>query len=503
MHSNSVGFSANPIDYRRPFYLFPKDLQCIGKAKNKNNLKVISGRSFRKASKSASSARMPASRLGSLKEIHSLFKSGKLSPSDLLQESKRNFLEHNENGKIFTSHRNWDDLFKQAQESTERYKQKRELSMLDGIPVSLKDNICTTSLPTTCASQALQNYKSPFDATVVEKLNKSGAIVVGKTNMDEFGMGSHNATSFFGSCNNWRVRNSRGAPRSVGGSSGGAAASVLFGCARLALGTDTGGSVRLPASYCGLVAFKPTYGRISRFGVVPYANSLDTVGMIGRSVEDLQVSFDILKGRCPNDLTAVDPPTPSADFIRIAYLSGASSRDLPPPIDSLKPVHIQYGPVGERKTLMDAYRTISCAEAASNLQRYDSVNSWNDPNTRMSTDSIGRFSPQIQGRLEHGREVLLNSPGSLQKSYTVQSDLRDFFAQSFRSFDLIVTEMNIDQIPFLDENLADSLAADQDTIPISLAKLPALCFPIGDRYFQLVSSWGTDESLLSYCRHFS
>jgi aspartyl-tRNA(Asn)/glutamyl-tRNA(Gln) amidotransferase subunit A len=161
-------------------------------------------------------------------------------------------------------------------------------SVIDGQIIAIKDNIWTTRFPTTCASAILQGFQSPLDANVVNALQQGGALVIGKTNMDEFGMGSHSTNSYNGAVRNNVVQ---GAPRSAGGSSGGSAMAVLYELCRVALGTDTGGSVRLPAAYTGLIGFKPSYGRLSRYGVVPYANSLDTVGIIGRDCEDIYRTF--------------------------------------------------------------------------------------------------------------------------------------------------------------------------------------------------------------------
>lgn len=161
-------------------------------------------------------------------------------------------------------------------------------SSLDGQVVAIKDNIWTSRFPTTCASAILQGFRSPINSNVANTLEHGGALVVGKTNMDEFGMGSHSTNSHYGEVRNNTVP---GTARAAGGSSGGSAMAVLNEQCRIALGTDTGGSVRLPAAYTGLIGFKPSYGRLSRFGVIPYANSLDTVGMIARSCEDVMRTF--------------------------------------------------------------------------------------------------------------------------------------------------------------------------------------------------------------------
>ncbi|HET8986754.1 MAG TPA: amidase family protein, partial [Trueperaceae bacterium] len=170
---------------------------------------------------------------------------------------------------------------------------------LAGVPVVVKDNICVAGAPTTAASKILGSFVPPYSATVVERLEAAGAVVVAKANLDEFGMGSTNENSAYGP-----VLNPLATDRVAGGSSGGSAAAVAAGVVPLALGTDTGGSVRLPAAFCGVVGFKPTYGALSRYGVIAYASSLDQVGVIARSVEDVRLAFDVMRGQDPRDATS-------------------------------------------------------------------------------------------------------------------------------------------------------------------------------------------------------
>ncbi|KAJ5550735.1 hypothetical protein N7535_001322 [Penicillium sp. DV-2018c] len=197
-----------------------------------------------------------------------------------------------------------------VREADARREAGKPTSPVDGRLISIKDNICTRELPTTCASKILETFRSPFNATVVDQLEASGAIVAGKTNLDEFGMGSNNINSHFGPVVNPR-RDSSGENLSAGGSSGGSAASVAAGQCFASLGTDTGGSVRLPAAYTGTVGYKPSYGLISRWGVVAYANSLDTVGIIGKTSGDVRDIFNILNLHDPRDPTSLSIPSRS------------------------------------------------------------------------------------------------------------------------------------------------------------------------------------------------
>lgn len=206
---------------------------------------------------------------------------------EAVKKALENIRLSNAQANVFITLEKEDVLMHRAFQSQKRHEQGKALGMLDGMIVSIKDNINTSFMRTTCGSNVLRSFIPPFDATVVSRLVEQGALIIGKTNMDEFGMGSHNIHSAFGACSDRRTLNERGFGRSFGGSSGGAAASVALGCSQLALGTDSGGSVRLPAAYSGLIGFKPSYGAISRHGVIPYAHSLDTVGILGTSIADV------------------------------------------------------------------------------------------------------------------------------------------------------------------------------------------------------------------------
>ena len=257
---------------------------------------------------------------------------------------------------------------------------------LAGVPVAVKDNIATLHLPTTCASRILEGYVSPYEATVVSRLRAAGSVVVGKTNCDEFAMGSSNEYSAYGP-----VHNPVDPRRVSGGSSGGSAAAVAAGIVRIALGSETGGSVRLPAAYCGIVGVKPTYGRVSRYGLVAFASSLDQVGVMGRTVEDAALGMEIIAGHDPCDATSAprDVPRyrdaaarpleglvigrpveyfPASLDARVAQLCARA-------LDALRARGAQVRDVSLPHTdlAVPVYYIIAPAEASSNLARFDGV----------------------------------------------------------------------------------------------------------------------------------
>jgi len=376
------------------------------------------------------------------------------------------------------------------------------LPLLAGVPVALKDNLCTRGVPTTCASRILEGYIPPYDAYAVQKLRQSGAILVGKTNMDEFAMGSSNENSAFGPCHNpW---NTAHAP---GGSSGGSAAAVAAGCATLALGSDTGGSVRQPAAFCGVVAIKPTYGRVSRYGLVAFASSLDQIGPFARSVEDAAWLLEVIAGVDAHDATSVDQPVDnyaaaaqqSVKGLRVGVFRKALEEGTDPSVvngveDALRTLqnegctlvdvelpHAEYG--------VAAYYLVAPAEASSNLARFDGMRY----GLRKAADDLGEtyaksraagFGPEVRRRIMLGTYAL--SAGYYDAFYLKAQKVRTLiaqdFAQAFAGCDLIVTPTAPTPAFALNEKADDPLAmylADIFTLPPSLAGLPAISVPCG------------------------
>jgi len=297
--------------------------------------------------------------------------------------------------------------------------------LLEGVPIAVKDNICTAGSPTTCGSRIMSGYRSPYAATAVRRLTEAGCLVVGKTNMDEFAMGSSTENSAFGP-----VRNPLDRDRVPGGSSGGSAAAVAAGVVPIALGSSTGGSVRQPAALCGVVGVKPTYGRVSRYGLVAFASSLDQIGVLSRTVGDAACALEIMSGADPYDATSVDRPPPSASALDDVSLAGrviglpreyfgpgmdecvraACERTIEQMRDAgaeIREISLPTSPQA-----IPCYYVLAPAEASSNLARFDGVRyGFRAPGAHDLDDLYSRtrgdgFGPEVKRRIMIGTYVL-------------------------------------------------------------------------------------------------
>lgn len=369
--------------------------------------------------------------------------------------------------------------------------------------IAIKDNISTEGVPTTCGSAMLEEYVPPFDATVVERIKDAGGTIVGKTNMDEFGMGTTTETSAFGPTDN------PAAPGHVpGGSSGGSAAAVAAGRADMALGSDTGGSVRCPAAFCGVVGLKPTYGLVSRYGLIAYANSLEQIGPIASTVEDTARLLDVIAGEDPNDATTrehgdqttyADAATGDVDGLTIGIptelVEGADQEVKDGFWDGIDDLTAQ-GATTEQISLpavehaVEAYYVIAMSEASSNLARFDGVRyghsggfegNWNETFAKARREGFGE---EVKRRVLLGTFAL--SAGYQDKYYKQAQDARAWVKQefdaAFEEVDVIASP-TMPIVPFeLGETLDDPLKmylADANTTPVNLADLPAISVPVG------------------------
>jgi aspartyl-tRNA(Asn)/glutamyl-tRNA(Gln) amidotransferase subunit A len=376
-------------------------------------------------------------------------------------------------------------------------------SPLAGVAVAVKDNICTKGMQTTCGSRILHNYHAHYDATVISRLYEAGAVIVGKTNMDEFAMGSSNETSAFGA-----VRNPWDLDRVPGGSSGGSAVAVASGVVRVSLGSETGGSVRQPASLCGIAGLKPTYGRISRYGLVAFASSLDNIGIFGRTTADIAPVLSTIAGRDPLDATSADVPVPdyAADLDndisgkrigipRSFFGEGLDAevresvetaiekyRDLGAEILDIELPHAKYG--------IAVYYIIATAEASSNLARYDGVRyGLRAEDTHELRQMYFRtreegFGAEVKRRIMLGTYVLSSGyyDAYYSKAQKVRALVKDDYRRAFAYCDAIMTPTSPSTAFRIGEKSDDPLAMylnDIYTVSANLAGVPAVSVPCG------------------------
>ncbi|MGI8810116.1 MAG: Asp-tRNA(Asn)/Glu-tRNA(Gln) amidotransferase subunit GatA [Acidimicrobiales bacterium] len=372
---------------------------------------------------------------------------------------------------------------------------------LAGVPVALKDNLCTRGIPTTCSSRILEGWRPPYDATVVTRLRSAGAVVVGKTNMDEFAMGSSTENSAFGP-----TRNPHDPTRVPGGSSGGSAAAVAAGFVPLALGSDTGGSIRQPAALCGVVGVKPTYGLVSRYGLVAFASSLDQVGPFAANVADAALALEVIAGHDPADSTSIPRTAPSlsdvlgqgVDGLRIGVVRelvegidpdvGARLSEAAAALEAAG-AKVDDASVPATTLGLSAYYLLATAEASSNLARYDGVRYGlrvdGDDITAMygATRSAG-FGAEVKRRIMLGTYAL--SAGYYDAYYGQAQRVRSLiirdFDAAYGSYDLLLAPTTPTTAFELGAKTADPLTmylSDVCTIPSNLAGHPAISVPYG------------------------
>jgi aspartyl-tRNA(Asn)/glutamyl-tRNA(Gln) amidotransferase subunit A len=395
-----------------------------------------------------------------------------------------------------------EDALRRAAAADARFRAGAPLGPLDGVPVALKDVLCTRGIRTTCGSKILERFVPPYDATVAARLFEAGAVLLGKLNMDEFAMGSSTEHSaFFTTHNPWDLA------RVPGGSSGGAAAAVAAGMAPLTLGTDTGGSIRQPAAFSGVLGMKPTYGRVSRYGVIAFASSLDQVGPFARDAEDAALMLGVIAGADPMDSTAIDVPVPDyraalgrgIEGLRLGVPAEYFMDGMDPEVEeavrtaiaTLEKLGARAGPVSLPHTEygLAAYYVIAPAEASSNLARYDGVKyGLRAPGARDLIDMYSKtraagFGAEVKRRVMLGTYVL--SAGYYDAYYgqaqKVRTLVRRDFDQAFARVDLIVAPTT-PGVAFKMGEREDPLQMylnDIFTIPVNLAGLPGVSIPGG------------------------
>jgi aspartyl-tRNA(Asn)/glutamyl-tRNA(Gln) amidotransferase subunit A len=401
---------------------------------------------------------------------------------------------------------------------------------LAGVPIAVKDVLATTDLPTTCGSKVLEGYRSPFDATAVRRARAAGAVVIGKTNMDEFAMGSSTENSAYGPTLNPHDRT-----RVTGGSSGGSAAAVAAGYVPMALGSDTGGSVRQPAAFCGIVGIKPTYGRVSRYGLVAYASSLDQVGTFGRTVADAARLLTAVSGHDPRDATSVPKAVPSFEHAAGSGVEGlvvGVPREYLPDgldpelrgrfdaaLDALRErgAEVRWVSLPHTRYAIPCYYVIATAEASSNLSRYDGVRYGVRHDVTEGRSDLVSMYEQSRSRglgTEVKRRIMLGtyalSAGYYDQYYGTAQRARLLITEDFRrafggGVDVLFTPTSPTPAFALGERTADPIEmylSDVFTVTANLAGIPGASVPIGRVRGlpvggQVLAPWWQEEKMIA------
>lgn len=431
----------------------------------------------------------------SIKEINELLKNKKIKPIDLVMESLDRIEGYKEYNSLITVDK------ESAIKSACELENKEVDNILFGIPIVIKDNICTKDIKTTCGSKMLSNFIPLYDASVIENIKDKNMIIIGKANMDEFAMGSSNETSYYGP-----VLNSYDKTRVSGGSSGGSAVSVSLGIAPFSLGSDTGGSIRQPSAFNNIVGLKPTYGRVSRYGLVAFASSLDQIGPMSRNVYENALLLNILCKRDDKDLTSV---VTDEDFTRLIgedvagmkiaipnfYMSDKVNPLIKDKIEAIisllksSGVTIDFVDINYIEYSVNLYQIIALAEASSNLARYDGVrygykvDAENIDQMYKKTRKEG-FGKEVKRRLMIGSYVLSgkNAKTYYCKALKVRKSICDSFNDVFSKYDLIIGPTTTDfayKLGSASNDAVKSFMDDLFTIPVNMAGLPAMSLPIG------------------------
>ena len=437
-----------------------------------------------------------------IKELADKLKKRELSPSELVKLQFNRIHQKEKSLNCYISLLEEQALLRALQIEKELAAGKYEDSRLAGIPFAVKDNLCTKGVRTTCGSKMLEQFHPVYDATAVQRLEAAGAILIGKTNMDEFAMGSTTETSYFG-----ETKNPCNPAYTPGGSSGGSAAAVAAEEAVFALGTDTGGSIRQPASFCGVTGMKPTYGAVSRYGLIAYASSFDQIGPIARTAEDCALLLETVAGADEKDATCTGKP-------RFCYM-----KQLEQPLEGLRIGILKdyFGAGVQRETeeavlkaagwfesqgavlkeirlpnlsyAVPAYYVLACAEASSNLSRYDGVkygyrSDAADLQTMYENTRMEGFGEEVRRRMLLGTFVL--SAGYFENYYCQAQKIRTLLKQNceqaFSDVDVLLAPVSPATAPKLGESLLEPVTmyeADRCTVLANLTGLPAMSIPCG------------------------
>lgn len=430
-------------------------------------------------------------------EIHALLKNKTIKPLDLVMEAFARIEENKELNAFITLDKEKAILAAKALED------KEVDSPLFGMPIAIKDNIATKDLKTTCASKMLENYVPVFDATVIKKIKENNMIIIGKANMDEFAMGSTSRTSYFGAPTNpWDTR------KIAGGSSGGSASLVAARLAPFSLGSDTGGSIRQPASYTGIVGMKPTYGRISRYGLTAFASSLDQIGPMTRTVYENALLLNILVGQDDKDLTSVSREP--EDFTRLIgqdikgmkigipryFMSDIVAPEIKENIEKVinllkeNGALVEYIDIKYIDNAVTLYQIIAMGEASSNLARFDGIRYGYAKENAASVDDLYSktraegFGREVKRRIMVGSYLLSGENASIyySKALMLRNAIRKSFEEAFATYDIIIGPTTTTTAYDLTEEMDNPLKSFLDdvlVIPVNMAGLPGMSVPVG------------------------
>ncbi|MGM0378634.1 MAG: Asp-tRNA(Asn)/Glu-tRNA(Gln) amidotransferase subunit GatA [Bacillota bacterium] len=435
-------------------------------------------------------------------EVRDLLREGKVTSQRLVE----NVFERIE--KVEDDLKSFLDLYKEealnkAKEIDKMIKDGKDLPDLAGIPIVIKDNMCMKDKYTTCGSKMLENFRPPYNATVIEKLEKQKAIIIGKSNMDEFAMGSSTENSYYQvSKNPWDLS------RVPGGSSGGSASAVTAGEGFIALGSDTGGSIRQPASLCGIVGLKPTYGLVSRYGLVAYASSLDQIGPLSKDVQDSALMLNAIAGYDKRDSTSVDKG--DIDYTKALkdnvkglkigvpkeYFEEGINKEVKDKIFKALDILKDLGATYEKMSLpyteyaLPTYYIIAPAECSSNLGRYDGIRYGHRPQKFDGIDDLfiksrtEGFGPEVKRRIMMGTHSLASGyyDEYYSKAMKVRTLIKQDFDKAFEKYDCIITPTAPNKAFKIGEKTDDPLTmymSDICTVPVNIAGLPAISIPAG------------------------
>ena len=435
-------------------------------------------------------------------ELQDKLKSKEITVTDITKAYIKNIEEKEKDIGAFVTTLE-DEAIKKSEEIQEKIEKGENLGNLAGIPIGIKDNICTKGIKTTCSSKMLENFVSPYDATVMEKINNENMINLGKLNMDEFAMGGSTEYSYFHKTKNpWNLN------KVPGGSSGGSAAAVAANMVPWALGSDTGGSIRQPASFCGVVGLKPTYGLVSRYGLVAFASSLDQIGPITKDVKDCAMLLNIIAGHDERDSTSAN--TEKIDYVKALkndvkglkigvpkeFFGEGINEEVKEKLNEAIEKYKELGAKVEECSLdiakysLAAYYIIACAEASSNLGRFDGIRYTyrtkeykNLKELYKKTRSEG-FGPEVKRRIILGTYVLSSGyyDAYYKKAQKVRTLVMNEFKKAFEKYDILLTPTSPTvafDIGSKSNNPLEMYLADICTVSVNIAGLPGISIPCG------------------------